>query len=213
MARQTPTEDEVQAEVRTLMSEMTTPPYMVPHIGQGATTTRFSATEWLTSLGYVVRRGGIRVRSVSRPKVGPTGNVCALDRRGTGSRTTGSRWRSPPYPLRSVSGPSSPLFLTDRLLGLHTRCTARRCTLLPLLSVRYGGARGQLTVRADSGFYTHAVAAVCRRPPVPNWPSSPPTAITASAPTGTERPWTWKPTTAATPRSRTRYETSSTAWG
>ena len=29
--------------------------------------------------------------------------------------------------------------------------------------VRYGGARGQLTVRADSGFYTHSVVAVCRR--------------------------------------------------
>ena len=29
--------------------------------------------------------------------------------------------------------------------------------------VRYGGATGQLTVRADSGLYTHAVAAVCRR--------------------------------------------------
>ena len=29
--------------------------------------------------------------------------------------------------------------------------------------VRYGGARGQLTVRADSGFYTHALVAVCRR--------------------------------------------------
>ena len=28
--------------------------------------------------------------------------------------------------------------------------------------VRYGGARGQLTVWADSGFYTHAVVAVCR---------------------------------------------------
>ena len=28
--------------------------------------------------------------------------------------------------------------------------------------VRYGGARGQLTVRADSGFYTHALVAVCR---------------------------------------------------
>ena len=27
--------------------------------------------------------------------------------------------------------------------------------------VRYGGARGQLTVRADSGFYTHAIVAVC----------------------------------------------------
>ena len=28
--------------------------------------------------------------------------------------------------------------------------------------VRYGGARGQLTVRVDSGFYTHAMVAVCR---------------------------------------------------
>ena len=29
--------------------------------------------------------------------------------------------------------------------------------------VRYGRARGQLTVRADSGFYTHAIVAVCRK--------------------------------------------------
>ena len=29
--------------------------------------------------------------------------------------------------------------------------------------VRYAGASGQLTVRADSGFYTHAVAALCRK--------------------------------------------------
>ena len=29
--------------------------------------------------------------------------------------------------------------------------------------VRYAGASGQITVRADSGFYTHAMAAVCRR--------------------------------------------------
>ena len=28
--------------------------------------------------------------------------------------------------------------------------------------VRYGGASGQLTMRADSGFYTHAIVAVCR---------------------------------------------------
>ena len=33
--------------------------------------------------------------------------------------------------------------------------------------VRYGGASGQLTMRADSGFYTHAVVAVCRRTNVP----------------------------------------------
>ena len=29
--------------------------------------------------------------------------------------------------------------------------------------VRYGGAKGQLTVRADSGFYAHAIVAVCRK--------------------------------------------------
>ena len=28
--------------------------------------------------------------------------------------------------------------------------------------VRYGGARGQLTVRVDSGFYAHTVVAACR---------------------------------------------------
>ena len=29
--------------------------------------------------------------------------------------------------------------------------------------VRHAGATGQLTVRADSGFYAHAVVAVCRK--------------------------------------------------
>ena len=29
--------------------------------------------------------------------------------------------------------------------------------------VRYAGARGQLTVRIDSGFYTHSVVSVCRK--------------------------------------------------
>ena len=29
--------------------------------------------------------------------------------------------------------------------------------------VRYAGATGPLTVRADSGFYTHAIVAVCRK--------------------------------------------------
>ena len=35
--------------------------------------------------------------------------------------------------------------------------------------VRYGGARGQLTVRADSGFYTHTVV-----PPAGRWMSASP---------------------------------------
>ena len=29
--------------------------------------------------------------------------------------------------------------------------------------VRYAGARGQLTMRADSGFYAHSVVSVCRK--------------------------------------------------
>ena len=29
--------------------------------------------------------------------------------------------------------------------------------------MRYAGASGQLTVRADSGFYTHGVVSVCRK--------------------------------------------------
>ena len=41
--------------------------------------------------------------------------------------------------------------------------------------------------------------------------SSPATAITASSPTGTGKPWSWRPTIAATPRSRMPSETSSTA--
>ena len=151
--------------------------------------------------------------------------------------------------------------------------------------VRYGGASGQLTMRADRGFYTHAVVSACRETnvrysitvrqhqslrnlteaipeadwtpiaywmdgaaavaetsytpfqsepdaapvrlivsaspsaggcsprPVPNWSSWPPAAITAASPTGRGTPWHWRPTTAATPRSRTPSETSSTASG
>ena len=132
---------------------------------------------------------------------------------------------------------------------------------------RYAGARGQLTVQADSGFYAHAIVAVCRKmdvrfsitirqhkslrnfieaipedawTPIPYWMDGaadvaettytpfeseaharfptgplhqiqPDTAITASSPTGTGRPWNWRPTIAATPTSRTPSETSSTA--
>ena len=146
--------------------------------------------------------------------------------------------------------------------------------------VRYGGARGQLTVRADSGFYAHALVAVCRAmdvrfsitirqharlrnlieaipeedwTPIPYWmdgaadvaettytpfqsePDAAPVRLIVRRvkPTPgsqlalfaayryhgfiTDRDgatlWNWRPTIAATPRSRTPSETSSTAWG
>ena len=138
--------------------------------------------------------------------------------------------------------------------------------------VRYGGASGQLTVRADSGFYTHSVVSVCCKldvrfsitirqhkslrnlieaipeadwTPIPYWMDgaadvaettctpfqSEPDAARVAAhcpagethsrfptgplrhlqlsrpPTGTGKPWSWRPTTAAMPRSRTPFET------
>ena len=134
--------------------------------------------------------------------------------------------------------------------------------------VRYAGAKGQLTVRATSGFYTHAVVTVCRKTkvlfsitirqrqslrdlieaipedawtPIPYWmdgaadvaettyvpfrtePGAAPVRLIVrrvkptpgsqlvlfatysyppSSPTGRGIPWRWRPTIAATPRSR-----------
>ena len=184
------------------------------------------------------------------------------------------------HPLLAVAAGTGDVLLSRLREGwAHTARGAAHFLRATVSRVRYGGARGQLTVRADSGFYTYSVVAVCRkldlrcsstirqhkslhnlieaipeaawtpvpywmdgaaavaetptprsrpsptprrcgassggcsRPPVPNWPSSPATAITASAPTGTGSPWSWRPIIAATPRSRTRYATSSTASG
>ena len=59
-----------------------------------------------------------------------------------------------PHPGRTVKAPSTPgTFLRSFRWG-HVRQLDR---------VRHAGAKGQLTVRADSGFYTHSVVAVCRR--------------------------------------------------
>jgi hypothetical protein len=87
--------------------------------------------------------------------------------------------------------------------------------------VRGAGATGDLTVRADSGFYAHEVVATCRKTGVrfsglscagsgpPRDPSSrslPSTTTTRSSPIATGRCSSSRPTTAATPRSRTRSE-------
>ena len=54
----------------------------------------------------------------------------------------------------TVKAPSTPPS-RGQALGAFLRETVSR--------VRYAGAKGQLMVRADSGFYTHAVVAVCRK--------------------------------------------------
>ena len=65
-------------------------------------------------------------------------------------------WLSPPEPATCCwPGCARAAANTARGAAHFLRETVSR--------VRHGGARGQLTVRADSGFYTHAVVAVCRR--------------------------------------------------
>ena len=51
--------------------------------------------------------------------------------------------------------------------------------------VRYAGARGQLTVRADSGFYAHSVVSVCRKMDV----ASPSPSASTKACTMSSRPY------------------------
>ena len=68
--------------------------------------------------------------------------------------------------------------------------------------MRYGGARGQLTVRADSGFYAHTVVAACRENV--RSPSAKPAGIEAIPEGGLPTGWTAPPMSPRrlTPRSR-----------
>ena len=54
---------------------------------------------------------------------------------------------------------------TGRVLGCVVKAPSTLGTFLreTVVRVRHAGATGQLTVRADSGLYTHAIVAVCRK--------------------------------------------------
>ena len=68
------------------------------------------------------------------------------------------------HPLPAVAAGTDDVLLARLREGrAHTARGAAHFLRETVSRVRYGGARGQLTVRADSGFYTHAVVAVCRR--------------------------------------------------
>ena len=68
------------------------------------------------------------------------------------------------HPLLAVAAGTSDVLMARLREGrAHTARGAAHFLGETVGRVRYCGARGQLTVRADSGFYTHAVVAVCRR--------------------------------------------------
>ena len=68
------------------------------------------------------------------------------------------------HPLLAVAAGTGDVLMAPAAGGPRQHGTGR-CPLLreTVGRVRYAGAKGQLTMRADSGFYTHAVVAVCRK--------------------------------------------------
>ena len=68
------------------------------------------------------------------------------------------------HPLLAVAaGTGDVLMVRLRAGRAHTARGAAHLLRETVGRVRYAGATGQLTMRADSGFYTHAVVAVCRK--------------------------------------------------
>ena len=68
------------------------------------------------------------------------------------------------HPLLAVAAGSGDVLMARLREGrAHTARGAAHFLRETVGRVRYAGASGQLTVRTDSGFYTHAVVALCRR--------------------------------------------------
>ena len=68
------------------------------------------------------------------------------------------------HPLLAVAaGTGDVLMVRLRAGRAHTARGAAHFLRETVGRVRYAGARGQLTVRADSGFYAHAIVALCRK--------------------------------------------------
>ena len=67
------------------------------------------------------------------------------------------------HPLLAVAAGSGEVLMARLREGrANTARGAARFLRETVSRVRYAGAGGQLTVRADSGFYTHSVVSVCR---------------------------------------------------
>ena len=68
------------------------------------------------------------------------------------------------HPLLAVAAGTGAVLLSRLREGrAHTARGAAHFLRETVGRVRYAGARGQLTMRADSGFYTHSVVAACRK--------------------------------------------------
>ena len=81
-----------------------------------------------------------------------------------GARRQGYTGQRGYHPLLAVAAGSGEVLMARLREGrANTARGAAHFLRETLGRVRYGGAKGQLTVRADSGFYTHSIVAVCRK--------------------------------------------------
>ena len=81
-----------------------------------------------------------------------------------GARRHGYTGQRGYHPLLAVAAGTGEVLLARLREGrANTARGAAHLLRETLGRVRYGGAKGQLTVRADSGFYTHSIVAVCRK--------------------------------------------------
>ena len=72
------------------------------------------------------------------------------------------------HPLHATAAGTGDVLMSRLREGrANTARGAAHFLRAPVGRVRYAGAGGQFTVRADSGFYTHAVVAFCRKLDVP----------------------------------------------
>ena len=66
------------------------------------------------------------------------------------------------HPLLAIAAGTGEVLMSRLREGRANTARGAAHFLREMGRVRYGGARGQLTVRADSGFYAHTVVAACR---------------------------------------------------
>ena len=68
------------------------------------------------------------------------------------------------HPLLAIAAGTGDVLMARLRQGRSNTARGAAHFLVETVSrVRYAGATGQLTVRADSGFYTHAIVAACRK--------------------------------------------------
>ena len=80
-----------------------------------------------------------------------------------GARHHGYTGQRGNHPLLAIAAGTGDVLMSRLREGrANTARGAARFLRETVGRVRYGGARGQLTVRADSGFYAHALVKVCR---------------------------------------------------